>query len=166
MGGELGARSSELVVGSCWRVRSLLQAPCSKLPAAVTFSAMVRPHWLPLVFILGIAACEPQAEAPTLDLPPTADTLMLTSGAVTDGAWLHDQLWAVLGPDDATVWLVDFATGSIDALGEPGESYRNPFGIFTFSDTLYVNDWGMGRMTVWSSTGNLVEAPRNIGANV
>ncbi len=119
---------------------------------------MLRPDWRPLVFILGIAACDPRAEAPTLDLPPTADTLMLASGAITDGAWLHDQLWAVLGPDDATVWLVDFATGSIHTLGEPGESYRNPFGLFSFSDTLYVNDWGMARMTVWSSAGDLVEA--------
>jgi hypothetical protein len=119
---------------------------------------MARHHLLFLIIGLGLGACGPKAEAPTLSLPPTADTLMLTSGALTNGAWLHDQLWAVLGPDDATVWLVDFATGSISTVGQPGTSYRNPFGIFSFRDTLYVNDWGMSRMTVWSSAGELIEA--------
>lgn len=115
-------------------------------------------HLSLIAFGFVAAACGPQAEAPTLELPPTADTMMLASGALTDGTWLHDQRWAVLGPDDATVWLVDFAVGTTTRLGEPGESYRNPFGIFSFRDTLYVNDWGMGRMTVWSSAGDLLEA--------
>ena len=109
-----------------------------------------------VLLALGLGACDRPAEAPTVDLPATTDTVMLASGAVTGGAWLHDQVWAVLGPDDAEVWLVDFATGAVTTLGRPGEDYRNPFELFSFADTLYVNDWGMARTTVWTSAGELI----------
>lgn len=104
------------------------------------------------------AACENQTEAPTLDLPATTDTLTLASGAITEGAWMHGETWAVLGPDDGTVWLVDFAEHSTTTVGVPAENYRNPYGIFSFRDTLFVNDWGMGRTTMWSPDGDLLEA--------
>jgi hypothetical protein len=84
----------------------------------------------------------------------------MASGALTEGAWLRDQIWAVLGPDDATVWLVDFATRSPRPLGTPGVSYRNPHGVFGFADTVFVNDWGMGRTTVWSMEGRLLDSTR------
>ncbi len=105
-----------------------------------------------------LGACQNRTEAPTLDLPATSDTLSLASGAVTEGAWMHGETWAVLEPDDATVWLVDFSDRSTVVVGTPGEDYRNPFGIFSFRDTLFVNDWGMGRTTMWSADGDLVDA--------
>ena len=111
-----------------------------------------------LAALAGIGACQNRTEAPTLDLPSTTDTLTLASGAITEGAWMHGETWAVLGPDDGTVWLVDFAERSTIAVGVPAESYRNPYGIFSFRDTLFVNDWGMGRTTMWSPDGRLLDA--------
>ena len=111
-----------------------------------------------LAALAGIGACQNRTETPTLDLPSTTDTLTLASGAITEGAWMHGETWAVLGPDDGTVWLVDFAERSTIAVGVPAESYRNPYGIFSFRDTLFVNDWGMGRTTMWSPDGRLLDA--------
>ena len=109
-------------------------------------------------FLLGLLGCQNRIDAPTLDLAPTDDTLTLTFGALTEGAWLHDQVWAVLSPDDATVWLVDFHAGAVTPLGSSGTSYRNPYGVFSAGDTLFINDWGMGRTTMWSSDGDLLDA--------
>lgn len=105
-----------------------------------------------------LGACQNRTEAPTLDLPATSDTLTLASGAITEGAWLHGETWAVLEPDDAKVWLVDFSDRSTEVVGTPGEDYRSPYGIFSFRDTLFVNDWGMGRTTMWSADGDLLDA--------
>jgi len=110
-----------------------------------------------LAALATFGACQNRTEAPTLDLPPTSDTLTLASGAITEGTWMHGETWAVLGPDDATVWLVDFATGSTAVVGVPRENYRNPYGLFSFQDTLFVNDWGMGRTTMWSPDGSLLD---------
>ena len=100
-----------------------------------------------------LGACQNRTDAPTLDLPATSDTLTLASGAITEGVWLHGETWAVLEPDDAKVWLVDFSDRSTEVVGTPGEDYRSPYGIFSFRDTLFVNDWGMGRTTMWSADG-------------
>ena len=70
---------------------------------------------------------------------------------------MHGETWAVLEPDDGKVWLVDFAELSATVVGVPGEHYRNPYGIFSFRDTLFVNDWGLGRTTMWSD-GELLDA--------
>jgi hypothetical protein len=119
-------------------------------------SALAAPAALAALAVF--AACENQTEVPTLDLPPTADTLTLASGAITEGAWMHGETWAVLEQDDGKVWLVDFAELSATVVGVPGEHYRNPYGIFSFQDTLFVNDWGMGRTTMWSPDGDLLDA--------
>lgn len=131
--------------------------------SVVTFVLMTgRPQPAPaalaaLAALACLASCQNRTEAPTLDLPPTSDTLTLASGAVTEGAWMHGETWAVLGPDDGTVWLVDFAEGSTVVVGSPGENYRNPYGIFSYRDTLFVNDWGLGRTTMWSKDGTLLD---------
>jgi len=108
--------------------------------------------------LAGTLGCQNHVDAPTLDLPPSTDTLTLASGALTEGAWLHDAVWAVLSPDDATVWLVDFEARTITPVGEGGRNYRNPFGLFASADTLFINDWGMGRTTMWTSDGRLADS--------
>ena len=127
--------------------------------AGVTLSPMFRYTRRCLTaIVVGLAACQNQPEVPTLDLPPTTDTLTLASGAITEAAWMHGETWAVLGPDDGTVWLVDLAERSTTVVGVPGENYRNPYGIFSFRDTLFVNDWGMGQTTMWSPDGRQLDA--------
>ncbi len=105
-----------------------------------------------------VAACEPPPQAPVVELELSSDSLMLESGALTHGAWLGDQRWAVVSPDDAAVWLIDFADGTTRQIGTTGDEYRNPFSLFSHRDTLYVNDWAMARTTVWDREGRWLAA--------
>ncbi len=113
-------------------------------------------HFLPALILVG--ACEPPAQAPVVQLELTDDSLTIASGALTDGAWMGQQRWAVVSPDDDAVWLVDFAARSVQQVGSAGNEYRNPFGLFSHRDTLYLNDWSMARTTIWDRDGRWLGA--------
>jgi len=111
-------------------------------------------------FLLLTAACSgARREAPVVAVAE-GDSLTLASKAITSGAWLGERRWAVLSPDDATVWLLDFSARTTSVLGRPARDYRNPFALFAAADTLYVDDWGLARVTVWNREGRLLDSLR------
>jgi hypothetical protein len=78
---------------------------------------------------------------------------------VTEAAWLGGKRWAVVSPPDELVGIVDFARRSVTPLGGRGsKEFRNPSSVFFAGDTLYVGDWGLRRLTLWTSQGRLVRS--------
>jgi hypothetical protein len=117
-----------------------------------------RPTHLRNILIVGLlAACgAPKANVPVLELPAVGDTVATSYSDVTEAAWLGGNRWAVLAPADNTAGIVDFGTRKIASLGGgSAKTLQHPAGLFFAADTLYVGDWGLRRLTLWSSTGRL-----------
>jgi hypothetical protein len=80
--------------------------------------------------------------------------LVTTYGAVTEAAWLGDDRWAVLASGDDAVAIADLTSHQLQKLGGRGaEAIRNPAALFRAGDTLFVNDWGLRRSTLWTLAG-------------
>jgi hypothetical protein len=96
---------------------------------------------------------------PVLQLAATGDTLVTPYSELTEAAWLGGNRWAVLAPSDNSVGIVDFGSKTVTPLGGPKpRDLRNPSNLFTSGDTLYVGDWGLRRLTLWTPAGRLVRS--------
>lgn len=115
---------------------------------------------LTILFIGLLAACgAPKPEAPVIELTFAGDTLATPYSDVTAAAWLGGNRWAVLAPADEAVAIVDFGTKTLTPLGgRSSKSLRNPSNLFVAGDTLYVGDWGLRRLTLWTPSGRLVRS--------
>ena len=93
---------------------------------------------------------------PVVELPASGDTLATSYSDLTKAAWLGGNRWAVLAPADNSAGIVDFGARSITPLGgRSSTSLRNPSDLFVAGDTLYVGDWGLRRVTLWTPSGRL-----------
>lgn len=112
------------------------------------------------VLSLILAACgDPPAPAPVLELSPSADTVSTGYADIVDAEWLGGARWAVVAPLDVTVGVVDLDARQVVPLGGEGtKEIRNPSIVFVARDTLYVGDWGLRRVSLWTREGRLVRA--------
>jgi hypothetical protein len=104
-----------------------------------------------LAALLSACGGAPQP-APVSELPPGSDTVLTSYGEVSEGVWLGDARWAVLAVQDETVAIVDFGRDAARPLaaGNP-RLLRNPANIFVAEDTLYIGDWGLRRLSLWTA---------------
>jgi hypothetical protein len=106
-----------------------------------------------------LAACGASKPAPVIDLAAAGDTVVTPYSEITEGAWLEDNRWAVLAPSNNAAAIVDFTRRNTGPLGGPrSREVRNPSGLFRSGDTLYVADWGLRRLTLWTPQGRPVRA--------
>lgn len=116
-----------------------------------------------LLLALGCGAGEPPPRDTTLG--PAGDTIPTSLYEATAGAWLGGDRWAVLSPADQRVVLLDFSTHTATDLGKGvKEPYQGPFAIFRTGDSLYVSDWALRRVSIWTLDGGFagaVPSPEN-----
>lgn len=107
-----------------------------------------------------LAACgDPPPSAPVLELSAGPDTVSTGYAEIADADWLGDDRWAVVAPLDVTVGMVTLGTRRVVPLGGEGTTeIRNPSIVFVAGDTLYVGDWGLRRVSLWTRDGRLVRA--------
>ncbi len=113
-----------------------------------------------LAVVLLSAACGPEAaDAPDIALGAEADSIPTTLFEATAGTWLGGDRWAVLSPVNKRVVLLDFADGSITDLGKgTKQSFDGPFSLFRAGDSLYVGDWALRRLSIWTVSGDFAGA--------
>jgi hypothetical protein len=113
-----------------------------------------------LLFLsLCLAACEDPNLAPVVELRAGSDTVGTGYAEVVDAVWLGGKRWAVVAPMDVTVGVVDLDARQVRPLGGEGtKEIRNPSVVFTARDSLYVGDWGLRRVSVWTPDGRLVRS--------
>jgi hypothetical protein len=103
------------------------------------------------------AACgTSNATGPVVELSPAGDTVLTTYTEVTEAAWVGGARWAVLAPTDNTVGIVDFTTRRLTPLAD--KQLRNPSSVYVAADTLYVGDWGLRALTLWTPQGRQVRS--------
>ncbi len=118
-----------------------------------------RTFLLVTVLVGSLTACESKPAAPVVELTPAGDTVLTPFSEVTEAAWLGGNRWAVLAPSDDAAAVVNFARQAAIPLGEfKSREIRNPSSIFAAEDTLYVGDWGLRRLTLWTPKGRLVRS--------
>jgi hypothetical protein len=107
-----------------------------------------------------LVACGDSAPpTPGVELAPGADTVSTGYAEIVDGEWLGGGRWAVVAPLDVTVGIIDLDRRNVVPLGGEGTSdIRNPAVLFLTADTLYVGDWGLRRVSLWTREGKLVRA--------
>jgi hypothetical protein len=120
----------------------------------------MHPGTLPLTLALLtglLASCGPaQPRAPILELAASGDTVLASYGDITEAAWLGGNRWVVLAPGEEAVAIVDLGRRTTTPLGgRNSRELRNPANIFVAQDTLYVGDWGLRRLTLWSPSDRL-----------
>ena len=103
------------------------------------------------------AACgSPKPTAPPLDLAPPTDSLQAPFHDAAGAVWLGTGRWAIVSEGSGVVGIVDFPGRRVTPLGGPGTTeLKNPFALFRSGDSLWVADWGLRRLTVWSLEGRL-----------
>lgn len=113
-----------------------------------------------LLPLLCAAACGGSHTAlPVTVLTPGRDTLHVLGADVTQAGWLGGQRWAAILPQTSALNVVDFATKTVVPLAAAApKELQHPATVFTLGDTLFVNDWGLRRTTVWDPSGRLVRA--------
>lgn len=115
-----------------------------------------------------LAACSaPAPPPPPQTIAAGADTLLLPSADAAKAVFLGGDRWAVLSPEEGIVDLVDFGTHRTSQLGGKGtKEIKNAYALFRQADTLFVADWGLHRLTKWTTDGTLrgtVDAPSAAG---
>jgi hypothetical protein len=105
-----------------------------------------------------LAACgAAKHDPPVVQLTVAGDTLPSSYGEVTAAAWLGGNRWAIVAPEDNASAIADFGSKAITPLGgRSAKALQNPSGLFVSADTLYVADWGLRRLTVWTRDGRLI----------
>jgi hypothetical protein len=110
-----------------------------------------------IVSLLLAACSDPTPPAPIVELRAGPDTVSTGYAEVADAEWLGGDRWAVVAPLDVTVGLVSLGAHQVAPLGgEGGKEIRNPSIVFFVRDTLYVGDWGLRRVSLWTPDGKLV----------
>jgi hypothetical protein len=99
---------------------------------------------------------ESKVAASVLEFTPAGDTVVTPYTDVTEAAWLGNSRWAVLAPTDDAVSIVDFSTNRLTPLGP--KEFRNPSDVFFVADTLYVGDWGLRQLTLWTARGRRIRS--------
>jgi hypothetical protein len=116
-----------------------------------------RPYAIPRAGLLALllAACgDPPPPPPTLELEAGGDTVATGYAEIADAEWLGDGRWVVVAPLDVTVGVVDLPNRRVAPLGgEATREIRNPSTVFVAGDTLYVGDWGLRRVGLWTRDG-------------
>ena len=116
-----------------------------------------------LLLALGCGTGDPPPRDTTLG--PAGDTIPTALYEATAGAWLGGDRWAVLSPADQRVVLLDFSSHTATDLGKDVKSpYQGPFAIFRTGDSLYVSDWALRRVSIWTLDGafaGAMPAPEN-----
>jgi hypothetical protein len=107
-------------------------------------------------------ACAPSRPGENLTeewLGAAADTVLTPFGQVPRAAWMGPNRWLVVASDWDQAVIADFRTRSHLPLGSgPGGDYQNPADVFAAGDSLYLSDWGMRQVTVWTRDGQLAGA--------
>ena len=105
-----------------------------------------------------LAACgDPSPPAPTVELSAGPDTVSTGYAEIVDAEWLGGNRWAVVAPLDVTVGVVDIGERQVAKLGGEGtKEIRNPSIVFVAEDTLYVGDWGLRRVSLWTRDGQFI----------
>ena len=119
------------------------------------------PYPRPFIVALALlAACgEPQPPAPVVQLRAGSDTVSTGYAEIADGEWLGGSRWGVVAPLDIIVGILDLAGHDVSPLGGEGaREIRNPSILFLAADTLYVGDWGLRRVSLWTRDGKLARA--------
>ncbi len=104
-----------------------------------------------------LAACgDPTPPAPIVELRAGPDTVSTGYAEIADAEWLGGDRWAVVAPLDVTVAVVSLDARRVAPLGGEGtKEIRNPSIVFVARDTLYVGDWGLRRVSLWTRDGRL-----------
>ena len=107
-----------------------------------------------------VAACgASKPAAPVTELVPHGDTVPTPYSEVTEAAWLGGNRWALVAPANEVAAVVDFTHRTSTALGGArSKEFRNPSSLFFANDTLYVGDWGLRRLTLWTREGRPVRS--------
>jgi hypothetical protein len=104
------------------------------------------------------AACSSSRSAtPVTQVSAIGDTLATAYTDVVDAAWLGGNRWAVLDQVENTVGIADFTKRQVAPLAGTKE-LRNPAHLFVAGDTLFVGDWGLRRLSLWTPAGRLVRS--------
>jgi hypothetical protein len=92
-----------------------------------------------------------------VELRAGPDTVPSGYAEIQDAVWLGGGRWAVVAPLDVAVGMVDLGSATVTPLGGEGtREIRNPASVFLAGDTLYVSDWGLRRVGLWSRDGRLL----------
>lgn len=106
-----------------------------------------------------IACGASQADAPAVELTPVGDTVLTPYSEVTEAVWLGRARWAVVAPQDDAAAIVDVDRHAATSLGgSRSREFRNPSNLFTAEDTLYLGDWGLRRLTLWTRNGRVARS--------
>lgn len=120
------------------------------------------PVKLLLFALAATAACtsaRPGDDLPEELLAAPADTILVPYGQVPRAAWMAPGRWLVVAADWDEAVVADFVTGGTRPLGAGrGTDYERPVDVFASGDSLYVADWGMRRVTIWTRDGELAGA--------
>jgi len=94
------------------------------------------------------------APPPDIALTPAPDTIQTTLFEATAGAWLGGDRWAILSPINQRVVVLDFSDRSMTDLGQGMKRpFDGPFSLFAMGDSLYIGDWALRRLSVWTVAG-------------
>jgi hypothetical protein len=114
-------------------------------------------HRLAFLSLLLTACGDPAPPAPLVELSPGPDTVSTGYAEIADAEWLGGERWAVVAPLDVTVGVLSLDTRRVAPLGGEGtKEIRNPSIVFLTRDTLYVGDWGLRRVSLWTRDGRLI----------
>ncbi len=111
--------------------------------------------------VAAAAACGRAPEAPTVDLGLAPDTLAVPYAEIPSAAFVAPGRWAVVSPLDGVAAVVDFGAEAARPLGGrrgTEAEIRHPFAVFAAGDTIHVGDWGLRRLTLWTTDGRFVRA--------
>jgi hypothetical protein len=94
-----------------------------------------------------------------VDVTITGDTVSTADSDVTGAAWLGGHRWGVLAAPNEAAGVADFSSRRLTRLGRGRtDQIRNPTTLFARGDSLYIGDWGLRRITLWSRDGRLVRS--------
>ncbi|MGH7656792.1 MAG: hypothetical protein ACREL6_01065, partial [Gemmatimonadales bacterium] len=121
-------------------------------------------HRTLLLAALAAPACDsPPPETEPVMLVAAADTIFIPHLEITQAAWIDDDHWVMIAPNEPAVLLADFSEGTATQFGT-ADAFQQPFSVFRSGDSLFVGDWARAQLTVWSLDGQLVDSIPASGA--